>query len=200
MTHRSQFPPILPAQKTQYCFVCGSTDVEKAKESGRNMYHCRVCGKLNARVLIYDPGMMQTFNKANELVHYSAGTLLVNEKKELLLFLRTKYPFLYTIPAGHISNGEDPKVAALRETEEEVGIIVPDAELVFESEIAGDECVGGADIHYWYLYLAHTTIKDVKLDEEGARYDWFTVDHIPKEITYPVQFFLQREDIRKRLT
>lgn len=163
------------------------------------MYHCNTCGKTNERVLIYDPNMMQAFNDKGELVHYSAGTLLLNSKKEALLFLRTKYPFFYTIPAGHISNGEDPKVAALRETEEEVNIKLPNAELVFEGEVAGDECVGGADIHYWYLYLAHTNEQKVSLDEEGSQHGWFTLDRIPKEITYPVRFFLEQENIYKRL-
>ncbi len=92
------------------------------------MYHCNTCVKLSERVLIYDPSMMQSFNEKGDLVHYSAGVLLLNDTKELLLFLRTKYPFLYTIPAGHISKGEDPKEAALRETEEEVYVALDDAD------------------------------------------------------------------------
>lgn len=196
-TNRSNFPIKFPKIKMQYCFICSSVNVTKTKEGDRNIYHCSACGKTNERVLIYDPNMMQSFNEKGELVHYSAGTLLLNDKKELLLFLRTKYPFLYTIPAGHISQGEDPKIAALRETEEEVHIALSDAEIVFEGEVCGDNCVGGADIHYWYLYLAQTDVSDVQLDEEGSEFDWFPVDHIPNTITYPVNFFLQQDNIRK---
>ena len=198
-TNRSRFPKNLPRVKTQYCFLCGASVVQKVNIEGRNMFQCATCGKVHERVLIYDPSMAQSFNEKNELVHYSAGIFLLNKHKELLLFLRTKYPFLYTIPAGHISKGEDPKTAALRETEEEVHIMLSDAELIFEGEVRGDECVGGADVQYWHLYFAQTDETVVELDEEGSQYGWFSSVDIPKEITYPVQYFLNQKLVHTKL-
>jgi len=199
-TNRLDFPAQLPSTKTYYCFICRSETVAKIKKADRNLYHCSNCGKTNERTLIYDPKMMQLFNTKGELIHYSAGTLLLNEKRELLLFLRTKYPFLYTIPAGHISPNEDSRVAALRETLEEVHINPDGARIIFEGEVRGDSCVGGADIHYWYLYLAQTGSSDVQLDEEGSKFNWFSFDRIPKAITYPVKFFLEQDSILKYIS
>lgn len=198
-TNRSQFPETLPGVKTCYCFACGSVEVSEVKEKGLNIYHCRACGKKLERMLIYDPDMMQTFNEKGELTHYSAGIIVTNDKNEFLLFLRTKYPFLYTVPAGHIERGEDPKIAALRETREEVGIALDEAELVFEGEVAGDGCTGGADIHHWHLYLARTNSTKIIVNEEGSRFGWYGLSHIPDAITYPVRFFLNQDSIRKRL-
>lgn len=171
----------------------------KVEKEGRGLFYCSSCGKTYERMLAYSPEMVQSFNDRGELVHASTGIILQNKKNEVLLFMRKRYPFLYTIPAGHVEAGEDPKAAALRETFEEIGCALPDAELLFEGEIRGDGCVGGADIHFWHVYTAHTNEESFVLNEEGSSLGWFDLQHLPDDMTYPVMFFFEREDIRKRL-
>ncbi len=161
---------------------------------------CDSCQKNHPRVLIYDPNMAQYFNERGELVHYSAGVLLFNKNNEILLFLRKKFPYLYTIPAGHLAKGENPQIAAYRETEEEVHIKPENLKLIFEGEVIGDACLGGADIHYWHLYVANTSQENIQLDEEGSHWQWYPLSAIPKELTYPVKFFLSNENILSKIS
>jgi 8-oxo-dGTP diphosphatase len=140
--------------------------------------------------------MIQYFDEQDRLIHEGAGVIVQNEEGDILFFLRTKYPFLWTIPGGHMSPGEDSKAAALRELEEEVGLSIQTAQLIFEGIIEGDECMGGATIHKWYLY--HAKVKDVAvhLDDEGSRFAWFPISSIPENITYPVAYLLEQPGVK----
>lgn len=174
-TTRKDFPEILPKIKTFYCWTCRSTDVFKETAAdGVVNYICKDCGESTPRVLIYDSNMQQHFDGQDRLVHESCGIFLVNKNRKVLLFKRLKYPYLLTIPAGHLEVGESPSGCAIRETFEEVGVVVNNLELVFCGDIEGDSCLGGADIHHWNAYI--TRIDDdfkVKLDEEGCGWGWY---------------------------
>ncbi len=204
MTKRSDFPDILPTVHTKYCFVCGVPSVEKntveSTDGPHTRFTCTTCHETSDRVRIWDPGMIQYFDEAENLVHEGAGTIVQNERGEVLLFMRTKYPFLWTIPGGHMSPGEDPKVAALRELAEETGITVTDAVPLFTGTVTGDECMGGADIHIWHLYLVTTNAATITLDGEGSSYGWFPASAIPKECTFPVLYLFNQPSVQKALT
>jgi ADP-ribose pyrophosphatase YjhB (NUDIX family) len=203
MSKRSDFPLELPQNHTKYCFYCGENAIEKkqelTKEGPHTLFVCAKCHKISDRVRIWDNNMIQYFNENNDLVHDGAGTVVQNEKGEVLLFLRTKYPFLWTIPGGHMSPNEDPKIAALRELEEETGIKEILADLIFEGTILGDECMGGADIHKWYLYLVKTNNEIVRLDGEGNAFAWFSLNSLPKNITFPVKYLLEQKSVKNAL-
>ena len=100
-----------------------------------------------------------------------------------------------------MSEGENPKTAAIREIAEEVGVIIkPDnAKLIFEGIIKGDECMGGANIHKWFLYLAKIETAKIVLDGEGSEYNWFSKTEIPEDITFPVRYLLEQEVVQKSL-
>ncbi len=189
-TSRDEFPKRLPNSKTFYCWRCKSTKVHKV-DGKKVQYLCDKCNKLSSRVLIWDPVMMQKFDKDGNLIHYSVGMFLLNEKNDLLLFLRRKYPFLYTIPAGHMTLDEDPEEAVIREVKEEVGADVNRPKLIFEGEVRRDECVGGSDIHYWYLYIAEVNKVNITLNDEGRNWGWFGKYNVNlSKVTYPVRYFL----------
>jgi len=194
MSKRSDFPPELPAVHTKYCFVCGASTivkVVKAIDSGvQYVFFCSTCQTESERVRIWDPHMIQSFNADEELIHEGAGVIVQNERSEILLFMRSKYPFLWTIPGGHMSLGEDPKAAALRELAEEAGLTLSEATLVYTGTIDGDECMGGADVHVWHLFHAITSNTAVVLDEEGNSFAWFGLEALPKNLTFPVQYLL----------
>lgn len=136
--------------------------------------------------------MVQSFDKDGNLLHDGAGVFILDRQGNVLLFQRTKFPFLLTIPAGHRDAGEDPLDCALRETEEETGITLQaeDVKLIFDAPIYGDSCVGGADIHHWHAYQAvvdPTHIKAAIAADEGSDWQWHPIASLTKEnTTFPV--------------
>jgi len=56
-----------------------------------------------------------------EIIHHSVG-IIVTYENQLLFLKRRKYPTKFSIPAGHLEEGEDPDQAVLRELYEETGI------------------------------------------------------------------------------
>jgi len=200
-TCRKDLPSVLPTKKTFFCILCGATGVTKVKHKNSNfLYHCGSCHQKSERFIAWDPGMEQYFNNQNELVHASVGVIVQNEKKDILLFKRVKYPFLWTVPAGHLNKGEEPSEAALRELFEETQITITQLHPVFTGEIRGDSCVGGADIHFWHAYVGRMQ-NDVEPSiekEEGGEWGWFSLDKLP-EVTMPVTYLLQHKDVNEYL-
>lgn len=199
-THRSDFPEKLPDVAAKYCWTCHNPTVGLSWKSGRQYYICATCHASNTRFLTWDPNMQQSFNESGYLVHYSAGVCIMNERNELLLFLRQKFPFLYTIPSGHLEVGEDEKECAEREVHEETGLVVTNLTSIFSGIVKEDSCPGGADIHNWNLYRTHTWTGDITLNEEGSKWAWFAHTAIPKEHVVPsLRFFLSREKISQMI-
>ena len=203
MSKRSDFPIELPLVHSEYCFKCGAQTVTKINkiEDGvtRVFFKCSTCDETSDRVRIWDPNMIQYFDDEQNLVHEGAGVIVQNEFGEVLLFLRTKYPFLWTIPGGHMSPNEDHESAALRELYEEVKIKPDTVSLIFEGIIFGDECMGGSDIHKWHLYYAKVKDVNVILDEEGSKFGWFSIKNIPDNLTFPVRYLLEQSSVQKAL-
>jgi 8-oxo-dGTP pyrophosphatase MutT (NUDIX family) len=200
-TTRTDFPEVLPDGKTFYCWHCHKPGVKKTDAHGA-MYSCKICGHSEPRVLIYDPGMQQYFDAQNRLVHASCGVFIVRNDGKLLLFKRRKFPFLLTIPAGHMEVGEDPSVCARREMLEEIGIDAPQLSAIFEGNIEGDACLGGADIHYWYAYAAAIDSNNlsITLDSEGEAWGWYDPAELSAHNTVqPVWHMLQQPVMRRKL-
>lgn len=70
-----------------------------------------------------------------EIIEHSGGACVVYEEDGNFLFVK-QYRYAYgeevlEIPAGKLNAGEDPKLAGIRELEEEAGIRVLDAKLIF---------------------------------------------------------------------
>ena len=201
MKTRADLPQTLPTRSASFCFTCGAETLEKKSVAGQKKFLCSSCGTLNERYLAFDPKMQYSFTAAGEYAHFSAGVFLENSLRQLLLFKRTKFPFLWTIPAGHIETGDTPYHTALRELWEEVGIELKSADLIFEGELRGDACVGGADIHEWHLYRGYVDTAEVHIEkEEGSQWMWADASNTPREVTFPVQTFLADPLIRSRLS
>lgn len=71
-----------------------------------------------------------------ELVEHSGGSAILCEKDgKILLVKQFRYPYgevIYEIPAGKLNEGEDPAETAIRELEEEGGIIADKVEKLFD--------------------------------------------------------------------
>ncbi len=193
-TSRADFPDELPLVSTRYCFACHAENPQPRWREGRQWHACGVCGSEQERFLTWDPKLCQEFDDQDRLVHSGAGMFVMNERGEILLFKRRKFPFLWTIPGGHLEIGEDPRACAVREVAEEVGITIVAPELIFEGVLDYDSCPGGADIHHWCLYKALVTndvIVRIQEDEGEPIWQWRALPDIAlDEVTDPVRFFL----------
>lgn len=106
-------------------------------------------------------------------MHYSAG-ILVECNGKYLLMDRINPPPGFACPAGHIDEGENPKDSALRELQEETGIVVKDIEYVCEEEIPWNYCKS-VTVHYWYLYKSSVHSEEVTIEKDEAKsIGWYT--------------------------
>ncbi len=111
--------------------------------------------------------------------HSSVGAIIVNDKNEILLFERVKFPLGKSFAAGHIDAGETARDAIIREVEEETGLIINDLVLLVETQIHGDSCRRGSDDHTWKLYGSKVGNQPVNIDaSEGVKPSWERFDEI----------------------
>ncbi len=92
-----------------------------------------------------------------EVIHHPGGACVIAIENGEIYFVRQfRYPYgktLLEIPAGKLNEGEDPKKCAIRELEEETGLVPSDVTLlhsIYPTPAYTDEVI--------YIYLA----KDVK--------------------------------------
>jgi 8-oxo-dGTP diphosphatase len=80
--------------------------------------------------------------------------IVIKDAKILLMHRIYNGKEYYVIPGGHIQKGEDPKVAVLREIEEETSIIAKNPELVFEFRNYKKGTNGNFDFYYTCEYVS----------------------------------------------
>lgn len=147
------------------CIVCGD-EVQVLEKEGREYYEC-ANGHERSR-MIKNNGLSY-YEKDGQIIHESVGAIL-KRKGKVLLLKRRKYPYKYTIPAGHLEEGENKTDAVLREIKEETGLEVGDVEEIFEGELK-DKCRRGADRHYWNLFESVIPEgEDILLNDEASEY------------------------------
>jgi len=130
-------------------------------------------------MLIIDPKLRWYIDDDKRYIHESAGCVIVNEKSKILLFELMKFPYGFTIPAGHVDTGEAPLQSVIREVQEEVGMSVK-PKLLGQTMVNGDSCRRGSDDHKWSLFIANvdpSEIKKIHVDpKEGSRPVWISLD------------------------
>ncbi len=127
---------------------------------GRLRPVCPNCG----RVVFYDPKV--------------AVVIFVTEGDRLLLVKRSNDPGSgrWALPAGFIDADEDPKAAAIRETQEETGLIVAVDRLI--DLFHRPDADGLADIVI--AYQAHVTGGSLAAADDADDAAWFARDHLPE--------------------
>ncbi|MBT3816777.1 MAG: NUDIX domain-containing protein [Candidatus Magasanikbacteria bacterium] len=179
----------------QFCPECHSEKIGSIKKEEKTYYKCEDCNGTFPRLIVIDPKIKWWIDEdTKEYWHESVGIFLFNEKNEVLLFERIKYPFVFTIPAGHLDVGEIAEVAVKREIFEETGLIVEHVKLFLEEELIGDKCRRGADNHKWHLYVAKIDeIGEITLGDEGMTPVWLSLeDALKKELTLPTKYFIDK--------
>jgi len=190
------FPLPTDGKRHDYCVYCSSENIQLVKKDGHSLFHCDHCEKESPRRIAIDPALVWRIDgRTNELVHESVGIFLSNSEKKVLFFELTKFPFGYTIPAGHLDVGETPLQAIQREMREETNLSAESIELVSEEQLIGDACIRGADVHFWHLYKGRTSDEeDIRIDKrEGTRPVWLTLAEAQKKnLTFPPRHFIEK--------
>ena len=179
----------------QYCLNCFREGIIRIyDDAGLTKYLCSNCNKILERSLVLDPAIIFWIDGFGNYWHKSVGILVYNQNKQLLLFKRTIFPYVFTIPAGHLDKNEQPLQAAKRELKEESGLEIKSLNLIFEGFVPGDSCRRGSDHHYWYLYkiTVQKAEIEIKNNDEGGHFAWMDINELSRnEITVPIKFFLE---------
>lgn len=94
--------------------------------------------------------------------HKSVGVIIQNEKGDVLLLDRARFPFGLAPPAGHVDDHGSLEQTAIDETFEEVGLRVSDLEKVIEERRVDNVCRRfGGDYHMWTVFTAAEATGDI---------------------------------------
>jgi len=118
-------------------------------------------------------------------------TIVSPDRKRVLLQLRARdrrlWPNLWDNTAGgHVDAGEWGYEAAVRETVEELGVIIDPKDIIFYGSTSSDETGGGMiNRHYneYYIVYRDLAISDIRLQTaEVADIKWFDLDDLGRRI------------------
>jgi 8-oxo-dGTP pyrophosphatase MutT (NUDIX family) len=178
----------------QYCWGCRAETV--TPDHGAAGFFCTTCGREHSRALVIDPAVNWWVDPSGEYWHESAGVFVRRADGLFLFFERVYFPLLWTVPAGHVDSGEEPRRAARRELQEEVGLEVALTDVIElgVDDVPGDSCWRGSDAHRWHSFLvevpADTTVEVL---EEGRRPEWLSpADALSRPLTVPVRTLIER--------
>jgi 8-oxo-dGTP pyrophosphatase MutT (NUDIX family) len=177
----------------QYCLNCYSKRIKRIFKQQLTYYYCPSCKMTSERSLVIDNKIEWWVDKNNNYWHESVGVLVIVNGK-LLTLLRQIYPFVYSIPAGHLDKNEEPEIAARRELKEETNISALALKIKkTDFNISGDSCRRGSDDHCWNLYsLKLDSLPKIIISDEASKIKWMSLEDLKSEykISYPLQFFV----------
>jgi 8-oxo-dGTP diphosphatase len=118
-----------------------------------------------------------------------AKVFVINPDGKLLTVRRSetdeRRPLQWDFPGGFVEPGEDLMEAAIRETEEEAGISLKDAQLIYAMSEAEPEKERSGT---WLVFVAHVAdTPEVTLSYEHDEYRWVEPIELFQEITYDRQ-------------
>lgn len=125
-------------------------------------------------------------------MEHSAGIIIINDSNEVLLLKPSgRYSDQpWSIPKGHVEEGETEAEAATRETEEEAGIIIDDKKIVFLGEKVYRTRKKKISV-FLYKQKKDDIFKPV-LNWENDKFGWFPIDKAAKKAHESQSFFLKK--------
>ena len=155
-----------------YCPLCGSR-LSSVEESGRRRMTCAQCGFVQYR------------NPAP-----AAAVLITDAEGRVLLVRRRFEPFkgLWTMPAGFIEYGEDIRDTAVRELEEETGLVAV-IEAVHAIESCADDPRGETLL---VVFRGRATGGELSAGDDAEEAAYFAPDELPE-----IAFDCQRRVLRR---
>lgn len=156
----------------KFCPLCGGT-LASVEQAGRRRMTCGGCGFVQYR------------NPAP-----AAAVLVTDEAGRVLLVRRRFDPFkgLWTMPAGFIEYGEDIRDTAVRELEEETGLIVV-IEATHSVESCADDPRGETLL---VVFRGRVTGGELAPGDDAEEAAYFPVDALPR-----IAFDCQRRVLRR---
>ena len=119
-----------------------------------------------------------------------ASIIFVNDKKQILLFLRDNipdipFPNTWDVPGGHIEKFENPEKCIVREMREEMNLTLDEFELFSKIEFEDR-------IEYTFWARADFDIEEIELTE-GQKLKWFTIDEVKQtQLAYGFNEIVER--------
>jgi len=98
--------------------------------------------------------------------------IILNEKKEILLFKHTYRPHAWSLPGGYLKSGEHPREALEREIKEESGLVVSVDESL---KTRTDRSTPRLDLCYTGILIGG----DFVPTHEVSEYGFFSQDSLP---------------------
>ena len=136
------------------------------------------------------------------MLHASAHIWIFDKEKNVLIQKRAAnkdtFPNLWDISvAGHISAGEEPITSALREVEEEIGLIVSEKQLHFigtaKKRVEHHDDLIDNELHYIYVCEIDFNVDSLKIQkEEVAAIKSIKLDKLIQLVNSPK--FVPRKD------
>ncbi len=117
---------------------------------------------------------------------HSAGVVLIRKDGAILLQLRDDkptiaYPNYWCLVGGHVEEGEDYKLAAIRELEEESGVKIPDAIPVWDEVYKMND---GRTINRHIYSAIYDGIQKIVCNE-GQKIEFVSPADFSKMLMYP---------------
>lgn len=190
------FPLPDDQQLHTYCSYCHSQLVVPIYKKGKRYTQCQECHKISARWLVIDPKITWWVDPlTKEYWHESVGAFIFNSQDKALFFKRIIYPFVYSIPSGHLDKGKTALQMIKIEIREETGLKPPWLKLFCEEDIFPDRCRRGADHHRWHLYVAKIAEPNpiVLTNDEAVDPLWLSLPKaLTLKLTDPVRYFIEK--------
>ena len=98
--------------------------------------------------------------------------IILNERKEILLFKHTYRPHAWSLPGGYLKSGEHPREALEREIKEESGLVVSVDESL---KTRTDRETARLDLCYTGIFIGG----DFAPTHEVSEYGFFAQDKLP---------------------
>jgi 8-oxo-dGTP pyrophosphatase MutT (NUDIX family) len=161
------------------CIECGSPKIKEVVKDDKVHYECPDCGYDGATLFQDDGKAILEKTKDGKWKHYSIAAVVEKDGK-VLLEHRRKFPFGYSIPAGHLEKAERDRTdeAIKREVKEETNLDVEVCEKLFELEHTG-LCRRGAEVHHYYLFKCSGSGK-LEKNDESHELVWVPVKELTK--------------------
>jgi 8-oxo-dGTP diphosphatase len=158
-------------EEARYCIRCG-TALSFGELFGKPRPYCPACGW----IYFADPKV--------------AVAVLITRGCQVLLGRRVNDPGRgrWTLPAGFIDAGEDPRQAARRECLEETGLEIEVGDLL--DVLYGQEHERGA--HILIVYLAQILSGTIRASDDVDAVDFFDLDKLPPLAFTTTQKILQK--------
>ncbi|MDP3947822.1 MAG: NUDIX hydrolase [bacterium] len=119
----------------------------------------------------------------------SVGQILKREGASVLIE-RKNYPQAIALPAGHL-DGDNYAAAALRETSEEVGVLVGENRRIWQGRIENPCKREGGDHHLWEVYEAGSFTGELKAGDDAKSYFLATPEEL-RRLAKRTEYFMKK--------